>query len=382
MSIGGRWSARPGLARAVGLVATFTPVVVGVAVGTLVARSFDSVVTAALVSLPLSLLVVWLVQRVTRRLVPLVTLLHLDLPFPTAAPSRFGVALRAGSIRSLPKPGEAPEDVVRAAGDILALATALSNHDRATRGHSERVRALTDLLGEELGLDRDDRDRLRWAALLHDIGKLTVHHEVLNKPAGLDPEEWELLRRHPLEGAQRVEPLADFLGEWVKAVEHHHERWDGGGYPHGLARQEISRGARIVAVADVYEVMTSRQRIYRAPVPPSVAQRELAAVAGTQLDPEVVGAFLRLHDRDVRRAMNLTTLILQVPGLLRWRQPLRVVQPTAMGEPGEVLDGTTAQPHPAAQRHDAAMPHADASPAHDLPGDLEAGDDVAGAHDR
>ena len=100
-----------------------------------------------------------------------------------------------------------------------------------TRGHTERVRALTDFVADELGLAEDDRDRLRWSALLHDIGKLTVHPDILNKEGALSDDEWQLIRRHPLEGAKLTAPLAGWLGEWSATVVEHHERYDVGGYP-------------------------------------------------------------------------------------------------------------------------------------------------------
>ena len=134
-----------------------------------------------------------------------------------------------------------------AAETVLVLIGALSIHDRRTRGHSERVRLLADALADELDLAPADRDHLRWAALLHDVGKLVVPHDVLNKPGPLDQDEWEIMRRHPEEGDRVVTPLKGWLGEWGSVIAEHHERYDGTGYPQGLAGDEISWGARIVS---------------------------------------------------------------------------------------------------------------------------------------
>ncbi|MHB1930045.1 MAG: fibronectin type III domain-containing protein [Acidimicrobiales bacterium] len=160
-----------------------------------------------------------------------------------------------------------------------------------TRGHSERVRVLTDLIADQLRLPQHDRDRLRWSALLHDVGKLAGPRGVLNKPDKPNPSEWTVLRNHPLEGARLTAPLADWLGPWAAAILQHHERWDGTGYPYGLAGEDISLGGRIVAVADAYETMTA-VRSYKKPVPAQAARGELATCAGRQFDPVVVRAFL------------------------------------------------------------------------------------------
>ena len=114
--------------------------------------------------------------------------------------------------------------------------------------------AVTELIADELHLDTDQRDRLRWSALLHDIGKLAVHPDTLNKSGALSDEEWEEIRRHPLEGARITAPLAEWLGEWASTIAEHHERYDGRGYPHESDGQDISLGGRIVAVADAYDV--------------------------------------------------------------------------------------------------------------------------------
>ena len=247
-------------------------------------------------------------DRAARRLLPLAALLELSLIFPDRAPSRFSVALRSGStkrlqareVEALRRGDQEPADAART---ILALAASLGVHDRDTRGHSERVRAYADLIGAELGLDPDDRDRLRWAALLHDLGKVTVPAHTLNADGALTNEDWEALRRHPLEGARLAEPLRDWLGEWALAIEQHHERFDGTGYPYGLKGEELSLAARIVAVADSYDAMTSA-RSYMPPISAASARQELAAQAGTHFDPVVVRAFLSISLGRLRWVMG------------------------------------------------------------------------------
>ena len=120
-----------------------------------------------------------------------------------------------------------------------------------------------------------------------------VHPDILNKDGTLSAEEWELIHRHPIDGARIAAPLRSWLGPWVDAIEHHHERWDGRGYPHGLAGTDISMAARVVAVADAFEVMTAA-RSYRRPVSAAAARDELVRCAGSHFDPMVVRAFLNV----------------------------------------------------------------------------------------
>jgi putative nucleotidyltransferase with HDIG domain len=260
--------------------------------------------------------------KLSRRLLPLATLMRLSLVFPDGAPSRFRLARRSGTVATLEerlgdaRRGDTGRTPLEAAQLLLELIAHLDDHDRLTRGHSERVRAYAQSIGRELGLGRRELDLLNWAALLHDVGKLEVPHEVLTKSGRPTPEEWELLRRHPAIGAELAAPLRDWLGEWGDAIEQHHERWDGAGYPHGLAATEISLAGRIVAVADVYDVITS-SRSYKPAGSAAAARQELARCAGTQFDPTVVRAFLTMSVRSRRVVTGPLSWLAHAPVLAR-----------------------------------------------------------------
>jgi hypothetical protein len=230
---------------------------------------------------------------------------------------------------------------------IIELVASLGRHERLTRGHTERVRAYSDMIAVEMGLSEADRYLLQWACLLHDIGKLAVAPEILNKNGKPTDEEWASLRRHPEVGGEIVEPLAPWLGEWRLAASEHHERWDGKGYPRGLAADEISLAGRIVAVADAYDVITSA-RSYKRPMPVEAARAELVRCAGTQFDPDVVRAFLNV-------AIGRTSIAL---GPLGW-----VREVTALGGLGTTTPGVVANLATAALVSAAAIvPSAMASP--------------------
>lgn len=152
------------------------------------------------------LLTIMAMERAGRRLLPLAALLNLSLLFPDRAPKRFAIARRVGRPRDLQRQLQEARDRGVEGGDVaymqqvLELVAALSVHDRQTRGHSERVRVFTDLIADEMNLTVADRARLRWASLLHDIGKLLVPSEILCKPAALNDAEMTAVRRHPRGG--------------------------------------------------------------------------------------------------------------------------------------------------------------------------------------
>ncbi|MCU1692846.1 MAG: hypothetical protein JWM64_1937 [Frankiales bacterium] len=308
-----RWTARPALAGLVRAYAVVLPLLgaAGLA-GTVGRLAPGPLPVRLLLALLTALAVAAALARLGRRLLPLAALLELSLLFPGDAPSRFAVALSAGSTRELTQRQDGPSAAAGPARDVVALLAALARHDRDTRRHTERVRAYTDLLGEALRLPEPDGDRLRWAALLHDLGKLTVAPAVLGKPSRLDASEWETVRGHPEAGARLAADLEPFLGEWFHAIGQHHERWDGTGYPQGLAGEQIGRAARIVAVADSFEVMTAG-RSYRSALPAEQARAELVTCSGTQFDPAVVRALLDVSLARLERVVGPLAFLFAVP---------------------------------------------------------------------
>jgi diguanylate cyclase (GGDEF)-like protein len=174
-----------------------------------------------------------------------------------------------------------------------ALAKAVDTRDAYTGSHSERVAALAAKIAGQLGLAPEEVELTRLAASLHDLGKLAIPEEILRKPGELSSAEWIVLQRHPQIGHRMLVSLGvDPIADWVL---HHHERWDGSGYPAGLAGERIPLGARIIFVADAFDAMTSN-RLYREPLSRDAAYLEVERCQGTQFDPEVVQAFLAAVD--------------------------------------------------------------------------------------
>jgi putative two-component system response regulator len=175
-------------------------------------------------------------------------------------------------------------------GSLEALANALEARDAYTRGHSDRVARWSQELALAAGLSPPRAAVVARAGRLHDLGKIGVPEGVLRKPAALTPAEWQRMREHPLVGAQILAPL-EFFAEGALIVRHHHERLDGSGYPDGLRGEAIPLGARVVAVADTYDALTS-DRPYRRGLSHEEAVRRLRGEAGRTLDADLTQLFL------------------------------------------------------------------------------------------
>jgi diguanylate cyclase (GGDEF)-like protein/putative nucleotidyltransferase with HDIG domain len=208
------------------------------------------------------------------------------------AGARVDVARAAGGGRVAAGDPPADEHDRPDANDdvIVALAEALTERDRYTGEHSESVVDLVENVARGLALNRREVMHVKAAALLHDIGKVAIPDHILNKPGPLDDDEWVVMREHPVVG-ERILRAIPGMGPIARIVRHEHERFDGGGYPDGIAGDEIPIGARIILACDAYHAMTS-DRPYRKAMPHSEAIRELASAAGSQFDPRVTEALI------------------------------------------------------------------------------------------
>jgi cyclic di-GMP phosphodiesterase len=186
------------------------------------------------------------------------------------------------------------EDAYRAT--LRALTAALETRDSETHGHSERVVTYSLRLGREYGLNSDTMKALEFGSLLHDIGKIGVPDSILRKPGKLTDEEWVRMKEHPYHGQQILRGI-EFLEGAARVVAQHHEKWDGSGYPLGLKGEDIDICARIFAVADAFDAITS-DRVYRRGKSYQEAAKELDDWAGRQFDPKVVEAFHRVPQED------------------------------------------------------------------------------------
>ncbi|MFC4424986.1 PAS domain S-box protein [Deinococcus navajonensis] len=179
---------------------------------------------------------------------------------------------------------------------LRALGLALEYRDYETKGHTDRVVQLTEQLGQALGFTGDDLDALRWGAFLHDTGKVAIPDAILLKPGKLDPHEWDVIKRHPTIGFEMLHHIPSLPPVTLEVVLYHQERWNGSGYPRGLAGADIPLAARVFAVVDVYDALTS-ERPYKKAWTHAQAAEQLRKEAGVLLDARVVQAFLVLQER-------------------------------------------------------------------------------------
>jgi putative nucleotidyltransferase with HDIG domain len=173
---------------------------------------------------------------------------------------------------------------------VTALASALESKDTGTRAHSQRVQRYAIELAHALGASFADERGVEYGFLLHDVGKIGIPDQILQKPGPLTEAERRLMQTHTVLGEQMLGGIAFFEGEALTVVRSHHERWDGNGYPDGISGDAIPLGARVFAVADTLDAMTS-DRPYRGALDWGTAEEEIAALAGKQFDPDVVDAF-------------------------------------------------------------------------------------------
>jgi len=173
-------------------------------------------------------------------------------------------------------------------GSIRMLAAAIDEKDPYTRGHSGRVAKYSVIIGEQMGLDAEALDKLRISALLHDVGKIGIDDRVLKKPGALTDEEFHIMKQHPVKGANIMRPVPQ-LKEMLPGIELHHECVDGRGYPYGLKKEQIPMMARIIAVADTFDAITTN-RPYQSAMDLDFALKRVRELAGTRFDPEIVTA--------------------------------------------------------------------------------------------
>jgi HD-GYP domain-containing protein (c-di-GMP phosphodiesterase class II) len=176
-------------------------------------------------------------------------------------------------------------------GTALLLGDIIAADDNYTGEHSQGVVGLALAVGDALGLDPERRRNLEFGAMLHDVGKITIPKEIINKPGKLDPHEWEIVKTHPAEGQRMLKRVGGFMTEVGEIVRAHHERWDGGGYPDRLAGEAIPLEARIITCCDSWSAMRT-DRPYRRAMSHEAAAEQMIVNAGSQFDPTVVEAML------------------------------------------------------------------------------------------
>lgn len=280
-----------------------------------------SLLVIALAAGALSALAAWLVvRRLTRPLRQLAETMssmarsgELQKDFPSAGGSsevRLIEETFRSLVVSLEESRQARErSYVEAVG---AVVTAADARDHETAGHSFRVALYAVALAKAMGIRGEELKALEWGALLHDVGKMVVPDEILRKSGPLTEEEWLIMKQHPGWGYEMLAEVRFLQPAAIDVVYSHHERWDGQGYPRGVAGEEIPLVARIFAVVDAYDALTS-DRPYRRACGHQAALTELRRVAGQQLDPGAVEVFCQLSEVELRRLRNLCQRV--QPGL-------------------------------------------------------------------
>jgi putative nucleotidyltransferase with HDIG domain len=244
-------------------------------------------------------------QRLARTMSQMASSGELQKDFPTAGGGPEVQLIEEtfrGLVGSLEESRQARErSYVEAMG---AVVTAADARDHETTGHSFRVALYAVALARSLGFDGEDLKAMEWGALLHDVGKMVVPDHILRKVGPLTDDEWLIMRQHPAWGFEMLAEVRFLQAAALEIIYSHHERWDGLGYPRGLAGEEIPTGARIFAVVDTYDALTS-DRPYRRACSHQQAMAEVERVAGEQLDPHIVAAFARLPEVELRRLRGL-----------------------------------------------------------------------------
>jgi HD-GYP domain-containing protein (c-di-GMP phosphodiesterase class II) len=205
--------------------------------------------------------------------------------------SRNRVEVYADVVGQLKGDAAKTDEVILAA--FQTLLSIISARDQYTYGHSQRVCRYAEKLGKNMGLDSATMQSLRWAAVVHDLGKIEIPKSILMKTGKLEPDEWAIVRQHPVWALRILEPIAKDFNRVIPIVRSHHERFDGAGYPDGISGEVIPLESRILAVADAFDAMRSN-RPYREAMSVDEALKEIEASIGTQFDPAVAKAFLEM----------------------------------------------------------------------------------------
>ncbi|TYB30412.1 MAG: HD-GYP domain-containing protein [Candidatus Mcinerneyibacterium aminivorans] len=181
---------------------------------------------------------------------------------------------------------------------IVAITELLSIHNRYTRGHSQNVAELAHDLADKMGLPQEELTKAYWAGMVHDIGKMLVTNQILDKKSNLNHQEYQTIKKHPIWGYKALKRTEE-LEELAVYVKHHHERWDGKGYPDGLKEEEIPLISQIISVVDAWDAMTS-DRAYRKPLSDKQAIKQLKQKKGTQFSPRIVDVFVKMISQTIK----------------------------------------------------------------------------------